>query len=176
MRSRFTKIASFLLSTLSIEAGPTSSIIHKIEDVVIYRDEKFYSAFPSIVCRPDGELLVAFRRAPERRKLGEPSTSHTDPNSYLVMVRSRDGGHNWSSTPELIFAHPFGGSQDPCMLQSRDHSILCSSYGWAELRGEAAAKMTNAYRHGNFVFLGGYILRSKDGGHSWQGPIIPPPN
>src|SRR6266699_2621483 len=122
MRSRFTKIASFLLSTLSIEAGPTNSIIHKIEDVVIYRDEKFYSAFPSIVCRPDGELLVAFRRAPERRKLG-----------------------------------------DPCMLQLRDHSILCSSYGWAELRGEAAAKMTNAYRHGNFVFLGGYILRSKTG-------------
>jgi len=169
-------VAGFMFGILSLAAEPTNSSIRKLEDIVIYRDEKFYSAFPSIVRRPDGELLVAFRRAPERRRLGEPSTSHTDPNSYLVLVRSHDGGRSWSSTPELIFAHPFGGSQDPCMLQLRDRSILCSSYGWAELRGDAVSKMTNAYKHGNFVFLGGYILRSSDGGHTWQGPIIPPPN
>jgi sialidase-1 len=117
---------------------------------------------------------VAFRRAPERRAFGEPHTTHTDPNSYLVTVRSKDGGRNWSF-PELLFAHPFGGSQDPGMLQLRDHSILCSSYGWMELRGDATAKMTNAYRLGNFAFLGGYILRSTDGGNTWKGPIVPPP-
>ena len=149
--------------------------VHKIEDIVIYRDDKFYSSFPSIVSRPNGELIVAFRRAPERRVFGEPHTTHTDPNSYLVTVRSQDGGRTWTQTPELMFAHPFGGSQDPCMLQLRDHSILCSSYGWMELRNEAAAKMTNAYKHGSFAFLGGYILRSKNGGQTWEGPIIPPP-
>ena len=37
-----------------------------LEDAVIYSDEAFYAAFPSIVERPDGELLVAFRRAPDR--------------------------------------------------------------------------------------------------------------
>ncbi|HTD87436.1 MAG TPA: sialidase family protein, partial [Candidatus Binatia bacterium] len=31
------------------------------------------------------------------------------------------------------------------------------------------------FRHGNFSFLGGYLVRSKDGGHIWQGPVIPPP-
>jgi creatinase len=31
--------------------------LRKVEDLVIYRDETFYSAFPSIVRRPDGELL-----------------------------------------------------------------------------------------------------------------------
>ncbi|HEY0456531.1 MAG TPA: exo-alpha-sialidase, partial [Verrucomicrobiae bacterium] len=41
--------------------------IRKLKDVVIYEDPKFYCAFPSIVRRADGELLVAFRRAPERR-------------------------------------------------------------------------------------------------------------
>ncbi len=61
-------------------------------NIVIYDDPRFYAAFPSIVTRPDGELLVAFRRAPERRSLGEPGISHTDPNSYLVLVRSLDGG------------------------------------------------------------------------------------
>src|SRR6266704_5428582 len=173
MRSRFTKIASFLLSTLSIEAGPTSSIIHKIEDVVIYRDDKFYSAFPSVVCRPDGELMVAFRRAPERRAFGEAGITHTDANSYLMLVRSKDGGQTWSRNPELIFAHPFGGSQDPCMVQLRDGSLICASYGWGWVQSEAIAKMKQVVHYGNFVFLGGYLVRSEDGGHHWDGPIFP---
>src|SRR5439155_15352629 len=154
--------------------GTPSTVVRKIQDIVIYKDDKFYSAFPSIVRRSDGELLVAFRRAPERRALGEPVTTHTDPNSYLVLVRSRDGGKTWSQTPELIHANPFGGSQDPCMVQLRDGSILCASYGWALLQADAAAKLKDVYRHGNFVFLGGYLLRSKDDGHTWQGPILPP--
>src|ERR1051326_2870525 len=52
--------------------------LQKGERVIIYKDDKFYSSFPSIVCRPDGQLIVAFRRAPERRVFGEPSTTHTD--------------------------------------------------------------------------------------------------
>ncbi len=149
--------------------------VRKVEDLVIYKDDKFYSAFPSIVRRPNGELLVAFRRAPERRAFGEPRTTHTDPSSQLVLVRSHDEGKSWSTAPELMHAHPLGGSQDPCMVQLRDGSILCSSYGWALMRGDAAKKMKGAFRHEDFVFLGGYLLRSKDSGHSWQGPIIPPP-
>src|SRR5688572_2406328 len=66
--------------------------VRKLHDVVIYEDAKFYAAFPSIVRRPDGELLVAFRRAPERREFGEGRVTHTDPNSYLELVRSKDNG------------------------------------------------------------------------------------
>jgi sialidase-1 len=153
-------------------ANPT---LRKLNDIIVYQDEHFYSAFPSIIRRPDGELIVAFRRAPERRKLGESSTTHTDPNSYLVLVRSRDEGRTWSPSPQLIFAHPFGGSQDPCMLQLRDNSIVCSSYGWCLLNPNAAKPMTNSLKHGNFVFMGGYLLRSKDAGHTWDGPAVPPP-
>ncbi len=146
----------------------------KEKDLVIYQDDRFYSAFPSIVLRPDGELVVAFRRAPERRYLGEAGSNHTDPNSYLVLVRSKDNGETWSREPELIFAHPFGGSQDPCMTQLRDGTIVCSSYGWALLRGDAAEKVPPTLRHGDFVFMGGYLMRSLDGGHSWNGPVVPP--
>jgi sialidase-1 len=148
--------------------------VRKLGNIVIYRDDRFYSAFPSIVRRPNGLLLVAFRRAPERRVLGEGGTSHTDPNSYLMLVRSTDGGKTWSRTPELIYANPFGGSQDPCMVQLRDGSILCSSYGWALMQPEAIGRLKNPARVGNFVFLGGYLLRSKDAGRSWQGPLLPP--
>src|SRR5258706_4076207 len=115
-------------STLLSAPNPDRPGIRKVSDLIIYQDERFYSAFPSIVRRPDGELLVAFRRAPERRIFGEHGISHTDPNSYLVLVRSRDEGKTWTKTPELIHAHPFGGSQDPCIVQLRDGSILCASY------------------------------------------------
>ena len=152
----------------------TAPTIRKVEDIVIYQDDKFYSAFPSIVRRRDGELLTAFRRAPNRKLLGEKGNSHTDPNSYLVLVRSKDGGRTWSREPEHIFAHPFGGSQDPCMVQLRDGTLVCSSYGWALLNADYAKQMTESLRHGSFVFLGGYLLRSKDAGRSWQGPFLPP--
>src|SRR4030095_14217516 len=94
------------------QAAKQSAALRKLRDVVVYSDDKFYSSFPSIVRRPDGELIVAFRRAPERRAFGESGTTHTDANSYLMLVRSTDDGQTWSRTPELIFAHPFGGSQD----------------------------------------------------------------
>src|SRR5438128_10150721 len=68
------------------EARVESNNVRKLSDVVIYEDAKFYAAFPSIVRRPDGELLVAFRRAPDRRVFGETGINHNDPNRYLVLV------------------------------------------------------------------------------------------
>ncbi len=137
--------------------------LRKVRDVVIYRDERYYAAFPSIVRRRDGELLVAFRRAPDRRIFGDGGVSHTDPNSNLVLVRSRDGGSTWSREPELLHAHSFGGSQDPCMVELRDGSLVCASYAWLWRRS------------GKYDFLGGYIMRSADGAHTWAGPYAPPP-
>jgi len=176
-------IASALALSASLVIGAAAGAevirgasVRKVSDIVIYEEAKFYAAFPSIVQRPDGELLVAFRRAPERRQFGEAATSHTDPNSYLVLVRSRDAGQTWSREPQLVFAHPFGGSQDPCMIQLHDGTILCSSYAWARLLPNAIASLKQPTAlAGDFVFLGGYLLRSRDGGKSWQGPLIPPP-
>lgn len=150
--------------------------LKKINDFIIYQDEMFYSAFPSLVVRKDGEILCAFRRAPDRRKLwGAPGYTHTDPNSYLVLVRSKDGGKTWTKNPELIFAHPLGGSQDPCMLQLKDGSIVCTSYGWALIPPEGIEQLTKTGKHPPFAFLGGFIVRSDDGGKTWKGPFIPPP-
>jgi sialidase-1 len=147
----------------------------KVRDFVIYEDPKYYSTFPSVIRRPDGELLVAFRRAPARAALGEKKETHTDPNSFLVMVRSRDDGVSWTKSPELIYAHALGGSQDPCLLQLRDGTLLCTSYGWSFIQKEAVAALKQPVfevRPG-ILFLGGYLVRSGDGGKSWQGPIYP---
>ncbi len=148
--------------------------VRKLKDIVVYQDARFYSCFPSVVRRPDGEFLVAFRRAPDRRIFGEEGNLHVDPNSYLVKVRS-DDGENWTSEPELIYAHPFGGSQDPCMLQLRDGTLLCMSYAWAFLNQQGKDNLKKPYcEEGGSIFLGGYLVRSADGGKTWQGPIYPP--
>jgi sialidase-1 len=140
----------------------------------IYSDERYYSAFPSIVRRPDGELIVAFRRAPERRLHGAKDVLHTDANSYLVLSRSRDEGTTWSPL-ETFFAHPMGGSQDPCLLQLRDGSLYCTTYTWTWIdpanRHTFADKL--AWHEGSYAFIGGFTLRSPDGGKSWEGPFRP---
>jgi hypothetical protein len=147
--------------------------IHKIKDIVIYEDARFYSSFPSVIKRPDGELLVAFRRAPDKRLLGEKHNQHIDPNSYLYMVRSSDA-ENWTEEPELIYAYPFGGSQDPCLLQLQDGTLLCASYSWASVNPEAVENLKKPITvQDGAVFLGGYLVKSTDGGKSWQGPIYP---
>jgi len=147
--------------------------VRKVRDVIIYQDKQFYSTFPSVVKRKDGEIIVAFRRAPDRKIFGEKGSSHVDPNSYLVTVRSKDG-INWTKEPDLLYAHPFGGSQDPCMIQLKDGTLLCASYGWAFLRPDGMSNLNKPYfETGGAVFLGGYILRSTDGAKTWKGPIYP---
>jgi sialidase-1 len=147
----------------------------KVKDVIVYKDERFHSAFPSIIKLPKGELCVAFRRAPDRKIFAEKGTNHVDPNSYLMMVRSKDG-ENWTKDPELIYAHPFGGSQDPSLIQLRDGTILCPSYGWAFVRPNGIPSLKKPFFEATkgVVFLGGYIVRSLDGGKSWGDPIYPP--
>jgi sialidase-1 len=159
----------------NIEAGDSIPGVRKVKDILIYKDSMFHAAFPSIVKRPDGELLLAFRRAPDRKIFGEKSTNHVDPNSYLVMVRSSDG-ENWTKAPELMYAHPFGGSQDPCILQLRDGTMLCTTYGWAFVRPDGMPHLKNPYSENKegVVFLGGYVLRSSDDGKTWEGPTYPP--
>lgn len=156
-------------------AGPTAGL-RKVKDVEIYRDDRFHSAFPSVVRRPDGGLLLAFRRAPSRLKFGEGHNDHVDPNSYLVTVRSRDG-ETWTAGPELLHAHAFGGLQDPCLLQLRDGTLLCLTYGWSFLRPDGLDKLkqpAGVHPIQGAVFNGGWCLRSMDGGQSWQGPWQPP--
>jgi sialidase-1 len=175
-KSVFFTAAWFFCSCIVLGKDPQGSVpsVRKIKDIVIYEDQKFYSSFPSVIRRPDGEFIVAFRRAPDRKIFGENGTSHVDPNSYLVMVHSMDG-EKWTAEPELLYAHPFGGSQDPCLLQLHDGTLLCTSYGWAFVREDGLPNLKKPYSEaGGAIFLGGYILRSADGGKSWQGPLYPP--
>ncbi|MBI5768377.1 MAG: exo-alpha-sialidase [Verrucomicrobia bacterium] len=174
------RISARVLGLLSLVAGPLSLAaapgLKKIRDVVIYADPQYHCAFPSVVQRPDGELLLAFRRAPNRLLFSEAKNSHVDPNSFLVSVRSRDGGATWTAAPQLLYADAWGGSQDPCLLQLRDGELLCFSYGWSFVRPDGLAKLKQPVFGNLFgsVFNGGFYLRSTDGGRAWSGPFTPP--
>lgn len=165
-----------MVSAMVVAKNRADSIpgVRKIKDVLIYYDTAFYSSFPSVIKKPDGELLVAFRRAPNRMIYGEKGNNHVDHNSYLVFVRSKNA-EIWSGQPEMMYAHPFGGSQDPCMLQLKDGTIICSSYGWTTVRSDGMPNLKQPYFDaGGFIFLGGYLVRSTDGGNSWSDAIYPP--
>lgn len=177
INARLLRICSvFLLVTLPYfllaqDAYPEN--VKKIKDIVIYHDTTYYSAFPSVVKKSDGEYLLAFRRAPNRKIFGENGNRHVDANSYLVGLTSKDG-ENWSEKPHTIYAHDFGGSQDPCLLTLRDGTILCASYGWAFLRAGGKTPPNTFMISDNVAFLGGYLIRSTDNGKTWDGPIYPP--
>ncbi len=166
----------FIGSLNAVYALENDSIpgVQKVKDILIYQDSLFYASFPSIVKLPNGEFLLAFRRAPNRSIFGESETNHVDPNSYLVTLRSFDG-ENWPKEPSLLYAHPFGGSQDPCLLLKRDGSLLCASYGWAFLRPEGIEQLATSQLKvsEDAIFLGGYLLHSQDGGHTWSEPTYP---
>lgn len=155
-------------------ARPSTQGVKKVRDVVVYSDTMYYSAFPSVVKLDDGTLMVAFRRAPNRQMMGASRYRHIDPCSQLVSVTSSDNGLTWSHEPQLMFAHPFGGSQDPCMIKLQSGDILCTSYLWIQL-GEG---LLDEYK-GRVVgddhssFAGGYLIRSSDQGKTWQGPFDP---
>lgn len=168
-------LTSLLLMTAAISAPGAAPVPRKVRDVIIYQDTKFHSAFPSVVKLPDGELLVAFRRAPNRLLFGEEKNYHVDPNSYLVTVRSRDGV-TWTKSPSLLYADAVGGSQDPCLLQLRDGTLLCMTYGWTFVRPDGVPKLKPPAFE-NFpgsIFNGGSYLRSTDHGRTWAGPYFPP--
>lgn len=174
-RSAVLCLGMAMLSVPALAADKPAGI-RKVKDITIYQDPLYYAAFPSVVkSKKTGEFLVAFRRAPERRALGEKKNYHVDSNSYLVTVSSKDG-ETWSKDPKLLYAHSLGGSQDPCMLQLRDGTLITMSYGWSHVREDGIPNLKKPYFENltGFLFLGGYGVRSEDGGKTWDGPYYPP--
>ena len=68
------------------------------------------------------------RAAEFRRRAGRRTPTRARSSSSSARTTQ---GETWTKEPQLLFAHPRGGLQDPCLLQLDDNSLLCASYGWA---------------------------------------------
>jgi|SRR3954454_23087881 hypothetical protein len=94
--SSFPMASTYGVTMTLVQTAPTTSAatVTRFKDVVIYRDDTFQSAFPSIVRRDDGALLIAFRRAPDPRNFGDRGVTR------LAQVQRVAGGRKEDTTLE----------------------------------------------------------------------------
>jgi hypothetical protein len=140
-----------------------------IETGLIYRNPKphLYSrqaAFPALVLLPSGELLASFA-------IGsgfEAADQHTE------LSRSGDGGRTWQLDGAVFnerVDHPT--SANVRINRMPDGELI--AFGVRSDRSRADEGLTNPETQG-FVETELILLRSRDDGHTWQGPaIVEPP-
>jgi hypothetical protein len=127
-------------------------IIQIDKDVVVYKDEKYYSAFPCLEKLSNKEMIVIFRRAPQRK----PYSDHGDSESAAVLVRSKDGGNSWGA-PELVYKKEYG-VQDPSVRKLKNGTLISSFFQWNWVKEHPF----------NHSVVGTFVLGSSDGGKSWD--------
>ncbi len=140
--------------------------IRKVKDIIIYKDSQYYSAFPSVIKTDEQDYMVAFRRAPERKIFEEKGSSHVDPNSYLVSVRSRDGGKTFKWESMGFQRHPLNAFRLP------DNRVLLT-YGYHHKPYGIRARILNA-ECTDYAVATEFVLRDDGGttdlGYTW--PVL----
>ncbi|MCD6169915.1 MAG: exo-alpha-sialidase [Candidatus Latescibacteria bacterium] len=92
-----------------------------MKNIVIYENEKSYSAFPDIEHLQNGDLVVAFREAVRRRM-----RTHLDTTSKAVLLRSTDGGKTWGT--KVTIYNDECGIQDPSLVQLKDGTLVANFF------------------------------------------------
>lgn len=130
-----------------------------MDEIIIYKDANFYSHNPSVIKARNGELLLVFRRAPQRK----PYSDHIDSESTATMVRSKDDGNTWTP-PELVYKKEYG-VQDPSIAQLKDGTLVCNYFQWQVVFKEPF----------NHSVVGTFLNRSFDDGKNWEKDAIQVP-
>lgn len=166
----------------------------RVWDRVVYRDSRFFCAFPSVARMADGGLAVAFRRARDHRWMsgktlapGDPgfdSVDHLDTRSHLCLMRLTSD-LSPAEEPSVLPADPEAADQDANLTMLADGRLMMAGFTWypvpagrgEELRNLGLALVGSAEHTGClFAFWGGYIRFSRDGRH-WTPhrylPVVP---
>ena len=125
-----------------------------MKDIVVYKDEKFYSAFTDIKKLQNGELLACFRRAPQRK----PYSDHCDSESRALLLRSQDNGKTWKDEKILHEEEKNVGTGDPSIVQLKDGTIIANYFSWRFVKEHPF----------NHRVEGTFIVKSNDNGHTWD--------
>lgn len=160
-------------------------MLEPVRKRIIYRDPRFYAAFPSACTLPDGTVLIAFRRARDHRWLCRPagadegadfdSVDHLDCRSHLALVRLAPDLEPYGP-PETLPPHPEAADQDASLLALRDGRVAIGGFGWypvsarfvPALKAMGVGVVGSPERTGShFIFWGGYTRWSDDAGRTW---------
>ncbi len=129
-------------------------------------DEECGEQDPSIAELRDGRLIINLFRwrvvpAAEKHRLGYPARQQIDGSWSDVegpwVLTSHDGGTTWDEQPTLVDSAPLprAGTSD-AVLELPDGRLLMGIYG--------ADYGSNICRS--------YVVRSTDGGHTWNEPAL----
>ncbi len=132
-----------------------------MKNIVIYKDERFYSAFPGIAKLQNGELIVGFREAPQRNlgiTIPYHLHIHMDSESKAVMVRSKDNGKSWGERKVIYEEEGDVGIQDPSVTQLKDGTLIANFFSWQVIKD-------NPFNH---YVKGTFVVCSFDNGKRWE--------
>lgn len=155
-----------------------------LEHKVLYGEQRFHAAFPSIVRFNDGNLLLAFRRARDGMWLipGEKRSKldalnrmdHIDSRSHIMLMELDKQGQQPVGKLEMLPIDPEAGDQDPSLLILPDGKVFLASFSWYPLPSDAAQHVSGRIPPGEdypgcrFLFWGAHTsLRNRQQG-SWQ--------
>ncbi len=158
--------------------------------MVLYRSDRFFSAFPSVVRLPNGEILLAFRRAPDHRWLLRgvadadlSSVDHVHFRSHIAL-KHFDGGAKEISDAVAMPMHAEAGDQDANLFLHSSGRLLQHGFLWhpvthgvAEtLKTQDRSVLSAEHLGAGYLFWGGYVRFSDDEGTSWSDYIELPIN
>jgi len=152
------------------------------DHLVLYRSERFFSAFPSVERLPNGEILLAFRRAPDHRWLFGKNTEkelnsvdHVHFRSHIALRRF-DAELKPKSAAISMPMHAEAADQDANLFLHSSGRLLQHGFLWYPVPHSIAEKMEGAGRSvvrgerlgAGYFFWGSYIRYSDDHGHTWS--------
>jgi hypothetical protein len=157
-----------------------------ISDHVLYVNERFHAAFPSVVETPSGDLLLAFRRARDHRWLVknvggtiDPAfdhVDHVDARSTITMQRF-DKTLNTLSDVWTLPPDDEAGDQDANLFFDSQGRLYQHGFLWypatpdyySEMVDQGLTPYGSIYKTGCiYIPWGAYVRRSDDEGITWS--------
>jgi len=165
--------------------------MRKLEDHVIYRDARFFCAFPSLCVLGNGDLYVVFRRARDQRYLfgadarsDDPrfeSIDHLDSRSILTALRLSPALQPIGEPLDLP-VNPEAADQDASLLRLSNGDLILGGFSWYPYHepvtpNDAEDPDPAPGEKGplRYRFWGGYTRRSMDEGLTWSPHNYLPP-
>ncbi len=160
------------------------------QHVTLYRSERFFSAFPSVVTLPDGDILLAFRRAPDHRWLfGEKADAdlnavdHVHFRSHIALKRFTNSLQARDDAVCMPM-HAEAGDQDANLFVHSSGRLLQHGFLWYPVTAETVKRLQEEKKHvltsehygAGYLFWGGYVRHSDDDGKTWSDYIELPVN